>query len=88
MDLLITNQTSSKTECIIFFTIFYLQIISGFFSQHIKVFNKEVTSDKTSGDGWSYDPSTTTLTLENYTFNSATAPKHSFSYNGENFVFL
>ena len=46
MDLLITNQTSSKTECIIFFTIFYLQIISGFFSQQIKVFNKEFTSDK------------------------------------------
>ena len=46
MDLLITNQTSSKTECIIFFIIFYLQMISGFFSQQIKVFNKEFTSDK------------------------------------------
>ncbi len=54
-------------------------------SYKLYVGDEEVTSDHTSGDGWSYDPSTTTLTLDNYTFDSATAPKHSFTYNGESF---
>ena len=29
---------------------------------------KEVTSDRTSGDGWSYNPTTNTLTLTNYSY--------------------
>ena len=29
---------------------------------------KEVTSDRTSGDGWSYNPATNTLTLTNYNY--------------------
>ena len=46
MDLLITNQVSSQTECIIFISISYLQIISGFFAEQVGVFNSEYTSDK------------------------------------------
>lgn len=30
--------------------------------------HKEVTSDRTSGDGWSYNPTTNTLTLTNYNY--------------------
>ena len=47
MDLLITNQNSSKEECIIFIVISYLQIIVGFFAKQIGVFNKDKSkSDK------------------------------------------
>ena len=46
IDLLITNQSSSRMECIIFISIYYLQILCGFFSEQIGVFNKKSTSDK------------------------------------------
>ena len=35
MELLISNQASSRTESILFMGIFYLQIISGFFAKQI-----------------------------------------------------
>lgn len=34
----------------------------------LKVGGAEVTSDRTSGDGWSYNPTTNTLTLTNYNY--------------------
>jgi hypothetical protein len=46
MDILITNQPASRTECVIFFSISYLQMISGFFAKQIGVFNNESSSDK------------------------------------------
>ena len=45
IDLLITNQSSSRMEYIIFISIYYLQILCGFFSEQIGVFNKKSTSD-------------------------------------------
>jgi len=36
-DLLVTNKSTSKFECIVFFTIFYIQTISGFFAQNLGV---------------------------------------------------
>ena len=45
IDLLITNQSSSRIECIIFVSIYYLQILCGFFSEQIGIFNKKSTSD-------------------------------------------
>ena len=44
IDLLITNQSSSRMECIIFLSIYYLQTLCGFFSEQIGVFNKNSTS--------------------------------------------
>lgn len=49
------------------------------------VVNEHVTSDHTSGDGWSYDPSTNTLNLNNFTFDDDTPSKHSFTYQGNSF---
>ena len=47
MELLISNQASSRTESILFMGIFYLQIISGFFAKQIEVFDiQNSTSDK------------------------------------------
>ena len=47
MDLLITNQNSSRNEALFFMLIFYTQMISGFFSKFLGVFNPdESTSDK------------------------------------------
>ena len=47
MDLLITNQNSSRNEALFFMLIFYTQMISGFFSKFLGVFNPDVsTSDK------------------------------------------
>ena len=47
MELLISNQTTSRTESILFMGIFYVQIISGFFAKQIEVFNiQNSTSDK------------------------------------------
>ena len=45
MNLLVNNQTVSLIESIIFFTIFYLQTISGFFSPQIEIFDSNNTSD-------------------------------------------
>ena len=41
MDLLIVNQSISKMEAIIMLSIFYLQIISSFFDEQLKIFNKD-----------------------------------------------
>ena len=47
MDILITNQSSSRLESLIFFLWFYIQIISGFFSKTINVFKPDKSkSDK------------------------------------------
>ncbi|MCQ2816891.1 MAG: PAS domain S-box protein, partial [archaeon] len=47
MELLLSNQTPSRLECIIFLGIFYLQTISGFFAEQIEVFDiNDSTSDK------------------------------------------
>ena len=46
MELLISNQTTSRTESILFMGIFYLQLISGFFAKQIEVFDTSSTSDK------------------------------------------
>ena len=47
MDLLITNQSDSRFESFLLITIFYLQIISSFFSEQLNVFNpKNAKSDK------------------------------------------
>ena len=47
MDLLITNQNSSRSEALFFMLIFYTQMISGFFSEFLGVFDiKNSTSDK------------------------------------------
>ena len=45
MNLLVNNQSESRIESIIFFIIFYLQTISGFFSPQIKFFDSNNTSD-------------------------------------------
>ena len=39
MDLLITNQSSSRLEAIIMFSVFYLQIISSFYDQQLEIFD-------------------------------------------------
>ena len=36
MDLLITNQCESRLESVVFFLIFYIQTLSGFFSEKVK----------------------------------------------------
>ena len=47
MDLLITNQNSSRSEALFFMLIFYTQMISGFFSEFLGIFDpKNSTSDK------------------------------------------
>jgi hypothetical protein len=46
MDLLISNQTNSRTEAFLLIGIFYLQIISSFFSEKVKILNIESKSDK------------------------------------------
>ena len=47
MDLLISNQANSRMECILFMGVYYFQIISGFFSEQLGVFDKDNnTSDK------------------------------------------
>ena len=47
MDLLITNQSDSRFESFLLMTIFYLQIISSFFSEQLDTFNpKYAKSDK------------------------------------------
>ena len=46
MDLLITNQSNTRFETFLLMFIFYLQIISSFFSEHLNVFNpKNAKSD-------------------------------------------
>ena len=39
MDLLITNQSSSRIEAIIMISVFYIQIISSFYDQQLKIFD-------------------------------------------------
>ena len=39
MDLLISNQASSRAECVIFMGIYYLQILTGFFSEQVGIFD-------------------------------------------------
>ena len=47
MDLLITNQVESRIEIFVFLGIFYLQILSVFFSDHIGILDpKNSYSDK------------------------------------------
>jgi len=46
MDLLISNQTNSRTETFLLIGIFYIQIISSFFSEKVKILNSESKSDK------------------------------------------
>jgi len=46
MDLLISNQINSRAESFLLIGIFYIQIISSFFSEKINVFNLESKSDK------------------------------------------
>ena len=47
MDLLISNQVESRIEIFVFLGIFYLQILSVFFSDHIKIlYPKNSYSDK------------------------------------------
>ena len=47
IDLLLSNQTPSRIESVIFLGIYYLQIISGFFDEKVGVFEKnKSTSDK------------------------------------------
>ena len=41
MDLLITNQSTSRLEAIIMLSIFYFQIISSFFDQQFKIFDSD-----------------------------------------------
>ena len=46
MNLLVNNQSESRIESMIFFIIFYLQTISGFFSPQVNIFDsKKSTSD-------------------------------------------
>ncbi len=52
MNLLVNNQTESLIESIIFFTIFYLQTISCFFSLQIKFFDSNNTSDNILMNLW------------------------------------
>ncbi len=47
MDLLITNQNSSRSEALFFMIIFYTQMISGFYSEYLGILKpKDSTSDK------------------------------------------
>ena len=47
MDLLITNQYESRLESVVFFLIFYIQTLSGFFSEKVGVLNpNQSKSDK------------------------------------------
>ena len=47
LDLLITNQNSSRSEALFFMLIFYTQMISGFYSEYLGIFDPKVsTSDK------------------------------------------
>ena len=47
MDLLITNQNSSRSEALFFMIIFYAQMISGFYSEYLGILKpKDSTSDK------------------------------------------
>ncbi len=47
MDLLITNQCESRLESVVFFLIFYIQTLSGFFSEKVGVVNPNKSkSDK------------------------------------------
>ena len=47
MDLLITNQNSSRSEALFFMLIFYTQMISGFYSEYLGILKpKDSTSDK------------------------------------------
>ena len=39
MDILISNQASSRAECVIFMGIYYLQILTGFFSEQVGIFD-------------------------------------------------
>ena len=47
MDLLITNQYESRLESVVFFLIFYIQTLSGFFSEKVGVLKpNQSKSDK------------------------------------------
>ena len=46
MNILIENQPTSKTFCVVLNLIFYIQIISGFFSIQFDVLNKDDKIDK------------------------------------------
>ena len=46
MDLLISNQTNSRTETFLLIGIFYIKIISSFFYEKVKILNSESKSDK------------------------------------------
>ena len=41
MDLLVTNQASSQMETYFFFGIFYIQMLSGYFSRHLNLLSIE-----------------------------------------------
>ena len=45
MDTLITHKSDSKTECILFITISYTQLISGFFSEQVGILKNEENPD-------------------------------------------
>ena len=46
MNLLVSNQSESRVECILFFSFFYLQTISGFFTDRVNLLKpKENISD-------------------------------------------
>ena len=47
MDILISKQAESRSESILLLTIFYLQILSSFFSDQIGVFNPESGKSET-----------------------------------------
>ncbi|MBQ7147356.1 MAG: hypothetical protein IJR96_01255 [Pseudobutyrivibrio sp.] len=49
----------------------YVIVVTDAESYNLWVGTTQVTSDTTSGSGWSYDHSTTTLTLNGFTFNSS-----------------
>ena len=46
MDLLISNQINSRAETFLLIGIFYIQIISSFFSENVTILNIESKSDK------------------------------------------
>ena len=53
MNLLVNNQSESRIESMIFFIIFYLQTISGFFSPQVNIFDsKKSTSDNILMNLW------------------------------------
>jgi PAS domain S-box-containing protein len=45
MDILVSNKSGSRLECIILFSIFYIQIISGFFAYELGILSEESNSD-------------------------------------------